>query len=370
MTNSKNIRYIIFTVVVILAFLFFFNSRNLFGDDRKNMSSNYNVTIRSIGGEYNFKVANARIDKATNTMYLDFFIKGSDTQSSKEYAPELYQITNGTAAGEKLKFTVEKNTEREYANTITIKNIPDKFYFLRLYIKSKCYPTPVSDTVDEFGNVMKHPDSPGKEKSIWINIDYRSIAIYDSSKGEKAPTLEVVDLSKVEKDIESEPDRKPSSDIAIVTTTKNDSGSSNLPPTVQGNNTSGSVQTTEITKPPTITQAPQAVTQAPGTTSPASQIQPQVTTTTVAIKINTIRLSSDFTSNNVVINHNQTTKLTPVIIPSYATNHILIWTSNRPDIASVDSNGIVTAHLPGKAIITASTTDGSKLSASCMVTVK
>ncbi len=364
MTNSKNIRYIIFTVVVILGFLFFFNSRDLFGDDRKNMTSNYNVTIRSIGGEYNFKVANARIDKATKTMYLDFFIKGSDTQTSKEYTPELYQITNGTAAGEKLKFIVEKNTEREYANTITIPKIPDKFYFLRLYIKSKCYPTPVPDTVDEFGNVMKHPDTPGKAKAIWINIDYRSVATYDSSKGEKPPTLEVVDLSKVEKDIESEPDRN-ISPIVTHSTSK----ASNKLPDMPVNNTSRSGQTAATTRSPVTTQAPQSTTQSPRTTSAPIKTQPQVTTTTAAIKINTIRLSSNFTNNNVVLNHNQTTKLTPVILPIYATNKTLIWTSNRPDIASVDSNGIVTARVPGKAIITASTTDKSNLSASCMVTV-
>ncbi len=338
MTNSKNIRYIIFTVVVIFGFILFFNSRNLFGDDRKNMTSNYNVTIRSIGGGYNFKIANARINKATKTMYLDFFIKGSDTEISKEYTPELYQITNGTAAGEKLKFTVEKNAEREYANTITIKNIPDKFYFLRLYIKSKCYPTPVPDTVDEFGNVMKHPDTPGKAKAIWINIDYRSVVTYDSSKGEKPPTLQVVDLSKVEKDIESEPDRNLSPVVTPAPSTSS-KASSKLPDT-PGNNSSGSGQTT-TTKSPLTTQAPQVTTQSPHTTSAPIQTQPQVTTTTVAIKINTIRLSTDFTNNNVILSHNQTTKFTPIIIPTYATNKKLIWTSNRPDIATVDSNGIL-----------------------------
>lgn len=363
MTNSKNIRYIIFTVVVILGFLFFFNSRNLFGDDRKNMTSNYNVTIRSIGGEYNFKVANARIDKATKTMYLDFFIKGSEAETLKEYPPELYQITNGTAAGEKLKYTVEKNTEREYANTITIPNIPDKFYFIRLYIKSKCYPTPVPNTVDEFGNVMKHPDTPGKERNIWISIDYRSIAMYDSSKGEKAPTLEVVDLSKVEKDIESEPDRKPST-ITTPSTSKAE---------VKPTNTTTSnflYPGQPTTKSPVVTQASQVVTHSPGTTSPAAQTQPKVTTTTAAIRIHTISLTSDFQYNNVILKVNNTAKLTPVILPASATNKKLTWTSNKPDIASVDSNGIVTARSPGKAIITAATTDGSKLSASCMVTVK
>ena len=218
---------------------------------------------------------------------------------------------------------------------------------------------------------MKHPDTPGKEKSIWINIDYRSIAIYDSSKGEKAPTLEVVDLSKVEKDIESEPDRDLTPIVTPSTSSTSSTSSKALSqlPDMPGNNSSGSGQTTTTTRSPLTTQAPKVTTQAPHTSSAPTQTQPQVTTTIVAIKINTIRLSSDFTNNNVVLNHNQTTKFKPVITPSYATNQTLIWNSNRPDIASVDSNGIVTAHLPGKAIITASTTDKSNLSASCMVTV-
>ena len=104
------------------------------------------------------------------------------------------------------------------------------------------------------------------------------------------------------------------------------------------------------------------------TTAPRQKnVTPPVTT--VAIKAHTISLSSDYTYNNIILSVSKTAKLTPVILPTSATNKTVKWVSSRPGIASVNSNGIVTALSPGKAIVTAKTTDGSNLSASCMVTV-
>lgn len=48
------------------------------------------------------------------------------------------------------------------------------------------------------------------------------------------------------------------------------------------------------------------------------------------------------------------------IYPSNATNKGVIWSSSNPSIASVDSNGIVTAKALGLATITATTKDGGK----------
>lgn len=61
--------------------------------------------------------------------------------------------------------------------------------------------------------------------------------------------------------------------------------------------------------------------------------------------------------------------LVMIILPTSATNKNVTWGSSKPGIVSVNSNGIVTALSPGKSIITVKTTDGSNLSASCMVTV-
>lgn len=61
--------------------------------------------------------------------------------------------------------------------------------------------------------------------------------------------------------------------------------------------------------------------------------------------------------------------LTVSVSPSYINNAVISWTSSNEDVAVV-SDGVITAVGPGSATITATTTDGSNLSASCLVSVK
>ena len=56
--------------------------------------------------------------------------------------------------------------------------------------------------------------------------------------------------------------------------------------------------------------------------------------------------------------------LSAIVAPSFATNKVLKWSSNNPDIASVSTRGIVTALKEGIATITAVTSDGSNISKS------
>ena len=62
-------------------------------------------------------------------------------------------------------------------------------------------------------------------------------------------------------------------------------------------------------------------------------------------------------------------QLVATILPELATNKGVVWSSSDMWIASVDENGLVRAYTVGEAIITATTVDGSNLSASCKVTV-
>jgi hypothetical protein len=66
---------------------------------------------------------------------------------------------------------------------------------------------------------------------------------------------------------------------------------------------------------------------------------------------------------------NETTTLTATVLPETATNKSVTWTSSNESVATVDANGMVTALEVGVATITATTADGSDLSASCKVTV-
>ena len=65
----------------------------------------------------------------------------------------------------------------------------------------------------------------------------------------------------------------------------------------------------------------------------------------------------------------QTAELTATVLPELANNKVVTWKSSDKSAAIVDANGVVTAIAVGEAIITATTTDGTNLSATCKVTV-
>lgn len=75
----------------------------------------------------------------------------------------------------------------------------------------------------------------------------------------------------------------------------------------------------------------------------------------------------DVTQMNLLVGETYSIKAT--IKPADATNAVLSWTSSNENVATVSADGLVTAMAAGNAIITATTTDGSNLSASCELVV-
>lgn len=69
------------------------------------------------------------------------------------------------------------------------------------------------------------------------------------------------------------------------------------------------------------------------------------------------------------IQRGSTETLTATVTPNNATDRTVTWTSSDPTVASVSSSGVVTAVSIGNATITATTNDGTDLSASCSVEV-
>ncbi len=65
----------------------------------------------------------------------------------------------------------------------------------------------------------------------------------------------------------------------------------------------------------------------------------------------------------------ETVALTATVEPSDVTDGSVTWTSSDEGVAIVSSEGVVTAVANGTAIITATTNDGTELSATCTVTV-
>ena len=94
------------------------------------------------------------------------------------------------------------------------------------------------------------------------------------------------------------------------------------------------------------------------------------TTATCQVKVNPIRATS------IALNHNVLTlyagdkaTLTATIKPSNATDKSVSWASNNEKVVKVSQKGEVTAVGTGRAQVTATTRDGSKLTAACNVTV-
>ena len=80
--------------------------------------------------------------------------------------------------------------------------------------------------------------------------------------------------------------------------------------------------------------------------------------------VNGISLNSD----SIMVNLNNTYQLSASISPLNSYNKNLVWESSDSSVASVDSNGLVTANKAGSAVITVSSVDGG-FSDTCNVTV-
>lgn len=81
-----------------------------------------------------------------------------------------------------------------------------------------------------------------------------------------------------------------------------------------------------------------------------------------------IALNLDYEAMDLYVEDN--VQLRATCSPKDADNKMLTWSSNNEDVATVSSNGYVSTKNEGKALITATTTDGSNISASCDINVK
>ena len=101
------------------------------------------------------------------------------------------------------------------------------------------------------------------------------------------------------------------------------------------------------------------------TTTDGSNLSASCEVTVSIIPVSSLSLNK----TNLTLDVDDTYQLLATITPSNATYKTLSWTSSNPAIATVSDNGLVTPVSPGEATITATTTDGTNLSASCQVTV-
>ena len=83
----------------------------------------------------------------------------------------------------------------------------------------------------------------------------------------------------------------------------------------------------------------------------------------------TLVVSIEVTPNSVEAEENSEVQLSVDILPENATYKSVEWSSSNTDIATVNANGLVKIYKEGNVVITATTTDGTNLSATCRINV-
>lgn len=122
-----------------------------------------------------------------------------------------------------------------------------------------------------------------------------------------------------------------------------------------------------------VTATPKPTETTTNTTAPKPTIKPKPTNTepsstpspSTPVAVSGVALNK----NVATINVGKTVTVKATVTPANAANKTLAWTSSNTKIATV-SNGVVKGVKAGRVVITAKTTDGSNISATCTVTVK
>ena len=83
----------------------------------------------------------------------------------------------------------------------------------------------------------------------------------------------------------------------------------------------------------------------------------------------TLAVSIELDQTEASVEEKSELQLTATILPEHATNKEVAWSSSDKWVASVDNTGLVTMYSAGEVVITATTTDGTNLSATCRINV-
>ena len=377
--------YMIFTIVTaVLAVLFLTSNSWITSLTYKSKSNGYNKTM-SLNG-YNIKVTDAAYYDNVCEFVIKCRISGSDTGATY---PEVTAVNFDDDLTDH-KFTAG-NKYDDYSRKITVKNPPSNFKIMRVVIKTSMPDTKYDDAYDEFGEKIPAHTEKGKTITLRVTIDRKDMQTHAvkivpgySEESSNANTTSVLYNSETSK-ITSQQAVAVTTQATAPTTHDLSEKAAEASQTSRTTTEKRQPATAEMNTKPAETRdynepayAPPQTTDAthnepayaPPQTTAATHNEPaQAETTTTQARVYSIKLATEFEYNDVQIKVGEHTQLRAEVKPDNAVNKNVKWESNRPEIATVDSNGRVTAVAKGKAIISAVTEDKG-LQASCMVTVK
>ena len=383
MTNAKksNIIYAAFLALlipVLAIFIIFSNAAS-----RKNFTLDYDIVFEI--GSYNVKVTACQYisEERTVSFTFKYKLKEQTIEASNSEPVVDSVISHYENSKDELAFSTKKISEDE--TKVTCSGVPKKIWYITVNLYSKDFDYTDPDTVDEFGDTVKGEKHIGKEHRYYIQIDEKDMnkkaeetssaddsSSLDSSNGDNSKAESSTETTSTTTQSSIGSTTKASKNTATATSKKitesNISSTESYTSTMSAGSTNAATNNaSKATAKPV--QTTKATTRAAAKTTSKATTKATVKTTTVAtVKAEALSLRTGYAANNVTLKVGQSAKVEAVLTPSSASGNDLVWSSNKPQIATVDSKGNIKAVSPGRAIIVVKTKNGN-LSAACMVTV-
>ena len=185
------------------------------------------------------------------------------------------------------------------------------------------------------------------------------------------PTEKGIETSTISTSDEATPDEATPDEITTEPsspTTESSTIESSTEPSSPTTESSTIESSTEPSSSTTESSTIESSTEPSSSTTESSTIESSTEPTTTKptdIKVSSIKLNT----KNHTMYSNQYVQLKATVLPNNAYNKSVTWKSSNSKIATVDKNGKVKALKVGNAIITATSTDGSNVSAQCKIKV-
>jgi len=185
------------------------------------------------------------------------------------------------------------------------------------------------------------------------------------------PTEKGIETSTISTSDEATPDEATPDEITTEPsspTTESSTIESSTEPSSPTTESSTIESSTEPSSSTTESSTIESSTEPSSSTTESSTIESSTEPTTTKptdIKVSSIKLNT----KNHTMYSNQYVQLKATVLPNNAYNKSVTWKSSNSKIATVDKNGKVKALKVGNATITATSTDGSNVSAQCKIKV-
>lgn len=383
-TKKVNITYAAYLLICVPLTLLMLLS-GIIANSQNEGSIDYD-TVLTMNAEYYIKVSNAVFIEDENTIKFTLSSKVVEYAKPKGERPAVITVWLDNSENE-LEFTAHKLDDTSTDYTCEISDEQKEFKRLIVRVQYKTPDEKLPDTTDAFGATIDGGTKKGEEFVERITIGRKDITKMSAEENKNTVTEKVVLTTTTQVTEKADSSSENDSSEGATTTTKNSTTTETTTTTTTttelvttpensesasgvtstaaqsggGNTTKNTTQATTkgTTKNNTTTTAK--------TTAKTTSKPKNTTTAAQGAKPTGVSMRTNSNTYDINLRVGQTHNVQAVVTPASAEQGVS-WSSLRPNVATVDSNGKIKAVGKGTTIITCTTKNGG-LKASCMVTV-